>query len=173
MNAQEQWLQALQDGRSKMEAILLRVDTGRKIYPLWTIKEIIAHLSGWDEAVIATIRAVLTNEPPATPAALGANHYNEQTVATREALPYDRIVAEWRVMRKELTDLIMQLTPEQMSQPFIMPWGSEGTFQEAIDGFGYHELEHAEEITKILDEVDQLSGKGATAPTDTPPTATL
>ena len=41
-----------------MLAHLNRVERDRKIYTMWTIREIIAHLTGWDDSTIAFIRGL-------------------------------------------------------------------------------------------------------------------
>jgi hypothetical protein len=68
MGKREEILETLEKSHTVMMAQLLEVDKQRKIYPLWTIREIIAHLSGWDDAMIGFVNALLTGKTPPTPA---------------------------------------------------------------------------------------------------------
>jgi len=135
-----------------MLAHLDEIDKNRKIYPLWTVREIVAHLSGWDDATIAFIRAIVAGNEPATPAARGIDVYNAETVATREGLSYDHIYREYIETRKVLLDLIRAMPEEKITQKFVLPWGGAGTLVDIIDIFGPHEAEHATDVRKLIEE---------------------
>jgi hypothetical protein len=140
----------LENSRAQMIAHLEEIDKNRKIYPLWTIREIIAHLSGWDDATIAFIKALVSGGLPATPAARGLDVYNAETVATREGLSYDHIYREYIETRRILLELIRTMPEEKVTQPFTLPWGGEGTLEDIVNIFGPHEEEHAEDVHQII-----------------------
>jgi hypothetical protein len=152
MTLNETLIQRLETSRAEMIKHLDEIDRNRKIYPLWTIREIIAHLSGWDDATIGFIRAIVAGETPATPAARGMDVYNAETVATREGLDYDRIYREYIETRSVLLDLIHTMPEEKITEKFILPWGGEGTLMDIINIFGPHEENHAEDVRKIIEE---------------------
>jgi len=58
--------------------------TDKYIYPHWTIKQYIDHISGWDDAMVEALEAHAKNEPVPQSAARGIDAYNAQTVSTRE-----------------------------------------------------------------------------------------
>jgi hypothetical protein len=134
-----------------MLALLDQVDRDRKIYPLWTIREIIAHLAGWDDTSIAFIHSIQAGGAPQTPADRGIDAYNAQTVATREGLDYDHIYREYVETRQILIDLIRSLPEGRLCQRSVLPWGGEGTVMDIIDIFVPHEEEHAEDVRKIIE----------------------
>ncbi len=150
MDKRQALIDRLETSRAMMIAHLDEIDKNRKIYPLWTVREIIAHLSGWDDATIGFIKALLEGREPATPAARGMNIYNAETVTTREGLSYDQIYREYLETRRTLLDLIRAMPEEMVTQKATLPWGGEGTLQEMIDIFGPHEEEHAEDVHKII-----------------------
>ncbi len=152
MTQNEILIQRLEKSRAQMTVHLEVIDKNRKIYPLWTIREIIAHLSGWDDASIAYIRAIVAGETPATPAARGVDVYNAETVATREGLDYDRIYREYIETRRILLDLIRAMPEGKITEKFILPWGGAGTLIDIVNIFGPHEEEHAEDVRKIIEE---------------------
>ena len=152
MTQNEILIQRLESSRTRMIAHLDEIDGNRKIYPLWTVREIIAHLSGWDDATIAFIKAIVAGNEPATPAARGIDVYNAETVATREGLDYDHVYREYIETRRILLDLIRMLPEEKVTQRFVLPWGGEGTLLDMVDIFAPHEEEHAEDVRKIIEE---------------------
>jgi len=152
MNQREDLIRRLEASRANMIAHLDEIDKNRKIYPLWTVREIIAHLSGWDDASIAFIRALMEGREPATPAARGIDVYNAETVATREGLSYDHIYREYIETRRVLLDLIRTIPAEKITQVFTLPWGGEGTLVDIVDIFAPHEEEHAADVHKLIGE---------------------
>ncbi len=142
-------IQQLDDARAYMEDVVAQIDPAIQIYPLWKIKEILAHLAGWDDAVIEALKAVTQGFTPGTPAALGLDYYNEQTVTTRQSLPYEHIQQEWRASRELLKKAILEFPDELFDAPFVLPWGPTGTITGVVRVFSHHEQEHAEEILQI------------------------
>jgi hypothetical protein len=150
MNQREEMIKILENSRTRMVAHLEEIDKNRKIYPMWTIREMLAHLSGWDDAVIAFIQSLLEGNIPATPAALGIDSYNAETVAIREGLDYDHIFREYIETRKILLKLLRKVPQEKINTVYILPWGDPGTLVDIINIFGPHEDEHAEDIARMI-----------------------
>jgi hypothetical protein len=137
--------------RAEMIVHLDEIDLNRKIYPLWTVREILAHLSGWDDATIAFIRTILEGkEPGLTLAAQGIDVYNAESVATREGLDYDHIQREYLETRKVLLNLIRQVPEELVSKAYVLPWGGYGSLVDMVDIFAPHEVEHAKDVHKLI-----------------------
>jgi hypothetical protein len=150
MTQRDKLITTLEESRAKMLAHLDEIDKNRKIYPLWTIREMLAHLSGWDDAVIAFIQSLMAGKVPATPAARGIDAYNAETVATREGLDYDHIYREYVQTRKVLLQLLQEVPEEKIAQCYILPWGEPGTLIDIINIFGPHEEEHAQDVEKLI-----------------------
>jgi hypothetical protein len=150
MSQRDELIAMLERSRAKMVAHLDEIDKNRKIYPLWTIREMLAHLSGWDDAVIAFIQSLMAGKIPATPAARGINVYNAETVATREGLDYDHIYREYIQTRNVLLQLLREVPDEKITEQYILPWGDPGTLVDIINIFGPHEEEHAEDVEKLI-----------------------
>ncbi len=151
MDKRQVLIERLEKSRAMMIAHLEEIDKNRKIYPLWTVREILAHLSGWDDATIGFIRDLMAGREPATPAARGIDVYNAETVATREGLDYDHIYREYIETRRVLLDLIRQMPEEMVTQVDTLPWGGKGTLEQIVlEIFGSHEEEHAEDVHKLI-----------------------
>jgi hypothetical protein len=152
MGKREEILKTIESSHALMMVQLNEVDKNQKIYPLWTIREIIAHLSGWDDAAIGFINAMLNGETPPIPAPRGADVYNAETVSTREGLSYDHIVREYVGTRIKLVALVRQMSEEMVVRKSILPWGEEGSLADIVQVFGPHELEHASDVQRIIAE---------------------
>jgi len=146
-------IQRLETARAEMREILKFAQGNPTIYQPWRMKEVLDHITGWDDAVIASIKSLLANEPPATPAARGIDVYNSETVSSREAIPYEVTQREWEASRAELLGLIHKLTEEQLHTQFVFPWGVQGTIEDLVEIFIEHEETHAKEIQEIIEKV--------------------
>ncbi len=150
MSKRETYIQRYEASREKMREIVKLAEENQVIYEPWRMKEVLDHLTGWDDAIIASITSLLKGEAPATPEAHGNDAYNKATVSTREALPYALSQREWEASRVELLRLLRVMSEEQLHQPFALPWGSEGTIETVVEIFSTHEEEHAQEIGEII-----------------------
>ena len=154
MNAQETYIKELEHARSTMQSLLDDLESAHKdnqeVYPTWTIKELLAHLTGWDDACIASLQAHARSEVPATPASRGIDPYNASTVHEREALSLEQVIQEWDHTRETFKALIHALPDEKVAEPFVFPWGPKGLLKDMVKIFVEHEIKHAEEIRKRL-----------------------
>ncbi|MRR31377.1 ClbS/DfsB family four-helix bundle protein [bacterium] len=146
----ETYIHRFETAHAEMRAIVQLAKDNPLIYQPWRMKEVLDHLTGWDDAVIASIRAVLSGQMPETPAARGVDVYNAQTVSSRESLPYTVTQREWEFSRAELLRLLRTMTTEQLYQSFVLPWGGEGTIADIVEIFAEHEENHAREISQII-----------------------
>ena len=150
MPERERLIQQLDEARATMQAVVDRVDPKMEIYPGWTMKHVLAHIAGWDDATIASLQAHMGGEEPGTPAVQGIDFYNAQSVATREPLSYEQIQREWAFAREQVKDLLRQMPAEKFAEPLLSAWGATGTIAQLIAVFVHHEIEHAEEIEGLL-----------------------
>jgi ribose 5-phosphate isomerase A len=142
----------LRHSRAKMRDLLALVNDDQEIYPTWTIKQVLAHITGWDEAVTASLRAHSNGQEPGTPAYLGINKYNQQSVDERAGLNYRQIYTEWEQTRETLYD-VLEATPDTLIlSKLIVPWGATASLTRMVGTLSEHELEHAVEIRQLLAE---------------------
>ncbi len=153
MSDRQTYIQRLEAARAEMREIVKYAQNNPTIYAPWRMKEVLDHITGWDDAVIASLHSLLAGETPATPAARGIDFYNAETVSSREAIPYEVTQREWEASRVTLLDLIHNMTEEQLHARFVMPWGGQGTVEDLVETFTEHEETHAREIHAILQKV--------------------
>ena len=152
MSSKAAYIKRYETARAEMQEILKLAQGNPTIYQPWRMKEVLDHITGWDDAVIASIKSFLAGEVPATPASRGINAYNAETVSSREAIPYEVTQREWETSRAELLQLLRKMTDEQLHIPFVFPWGAQGTIEDLVEIFTEHEETHAQEIREILEK---------------------
>jgi uncharacterized protein (TIGR03083 family) len=149
MEEKERLIRQLDEAREAMRAVLADIDPTLEVYPTWTIKHVLAHITGWDDACISSLRAHAGGNEPPTPAVEGINAYNAQSVATRQALDYRQVVKEWEAARAQLKTVLNEMPPDKFQEPLLFPWGPRGKIARLIAIFAGHEKEHAQEIQEL------------------------
>jgi len=150
MSDRDTYIQRYENAREEMREILKLAKGNPTIYEPWRMKEVLDHITGWDDAVIASIKSFLAHEIPATPVSRGLDAYNADTVSSREAIPYEVTQREWEASRVELLSLLQKMTDAQLHTPFVLPWGAYGTIENLVEIFTEHEETHAKEIREII-----------------------
>ena len=152
MPVQERYylLQLMDITRSKIEELLPVIDPHKEIYPGWSIKDMLAHMTGWDDATIDSLRAYIIERPLSLLTIHSLDEYNTLTVSSRKDLDYEHILNEWRHTRQVLRTIIEQLPEDKFIKPVIVPWGEEVTVTYLLEMFHDHEEEHIRDILTWL-----------------------
>jgi hypothetical protein len=141
----------LEESHIKMEALVAQIDCDSEIYPGWTIREILAHFTGWDDAVLASLKSHAAGGIPVVVAQHGPDAYNSATVTEREALSYEHIYREWQTTHEQLKIAIRDLPPEKMDTDIVFPWGQTGNVEDLVIGLTTeHEVSHAKDIEALI-----------------------
>ncbi len=148
-------LHRLNETRTQIDSLLPNIDAKKEIYPGWTIKDLLAHITGWDDATIESLRAHVAGRPPVISAPNGIDEYNDRTVTSRSDLNYDHILNEWRLTRQVLCTIIEQMPEDKFFEPVTLPWGPRGTVTMLVETFRDHENEHGHDIEQWLKNPDQ------------------
>ena len=119
----------------------------------------LAHITGWDDATIDSLRAHVAGRAPAVPANRGIDEYNARTVTSRQDLDYEHILKEWRLTRQVLRTIIEQMPDDKLLEPVIVPWGDKTTVTFLVDTFRDHEEGHANDIKEWLKSPEKPLGK--------------
>lgn len=143
-------LHDLDDARAQTLALLDRLEAASELYPGWTVKEFLAHLTGWDDATTAALRAHAKGKEPDMPAHRGIDHYNAETVSTRATLDYPHVKREWEVARDLLKAALRDMPANRFAEPVVFPWGPTGPVAILVKIMIHHEHEHADELRMLL-----------------------
>jgi DinB superfamily len=150
LEAKQKLIYQLDEARDTLLAVLANLDTQTEIYPSWKLKDLLAHLSGWDEATIASLQTHIGGGEPLTPAARGIDFYNAESVATRGVLSYEQVAKELKVTRDQLKATILDIPADKFEQPLVYAWGPSGSVAKLVAVFVHHEKAHAKEIQRLF-----------------------
>jgi len=146
MDIRETLIVELDEARARLYGLVQDFDPVVEVYPGWTVKELLAHLTGWDDLVIAALEAVMNNEPMPMSAITGVDPYNASTVSERSNLPLERIRHEFHSTGEVLKTTIRRLPAERYDEVVDLPWGGRASIASMIRIFSHHEHEHYGEI---------------------------
>jgi hypothetical protein len=149
MSEKEHLLGQLDSARAAFLRVVAPIDPTIEIYPGWTTRQLYAHVSGWDETVLASLRAYLQGGEACIADFTGIEAYNDRSVAAREHLNFDQTYAEFEKIREELKAAIHELPDEKFIGSLLYPWKRRDTVTNLVEVLIEHEHEHADEIEKM------------------------
>jgi len=149
MEQSERLIERLDQGRRALQGMMVGLDRKTEISPGWTIKEVLAHIAGWDDVATAALRAHAVGDVPEALDPPGIDEYNDVLVQRCETLSYDEVVQFWRRSRRELKDALIDMPADKLHEPLLYPWGERGNAARIVAILAEHEKEHAEEIRDL------------------------
>ncbi len=135
--------------RTDMVGIVEKIDPGKIIYPGWTIKEMIGHLTAWEIVIDKGLTAYLQGDPPYFMQEQDFDIFNQRAVDFRSDWRLDRVLQEWMAVRGRLLETIQKLAETDLNDEIVTPWGSERTVREFVEIAGEHEFEHQEDAARL------------------------
>jgi len=148
-DAAESLIAKLDAARAQMLAAIEDFDPAREIYPAWTLRHLLSHIVGWEEAAAIALEAHRDSVNPTLRAFRGIDPYNAESVDTRADLSFEQIQREWVAERARVIALLRALPAEKFAQEMLMPWGQTALPEALISVLYNHEQEHAADIAKI------------------------
>jgi hypothetical protein len=150
METRTKLVQDLEDARQAMRAIVSQADPQSIIYDPWHIKEVIDHLTGWDDLVVELLQALAAGQEPPPTTIKGLDYYNQKSVTTRGPLSLQHSINEWERTRQMVIDQLQKMPEDRFDIEMKFPWNETGDIAALIAIFVHHENDHAQEIAAIL-----------------------
>lgn len=121
----------------------------------WTILEVVCHLRDADIIFRQRAEMMLAEDNPELPAFDHASLVTEKAYNDGElAYAYD----EFQASREQTRALFSSITPEQRERPGQHPHKPGFTLTHAVMQVGHHDINHIEQITRILEQEEPGSG---------------
>jgi len=139
----------MEQSRAKLNTALEKIAPQAEIYPSWKLKQVLDHISGWDELVITSLRAYLHGEIPER-RVKNIDQYNAGSVSARKALTLEQSRQAFDTSRQEVIHILRELPAAMLAQKYKAPWGGQCTISSIVRIFVSHEQEHAKQIEEIL-----------------------
>ena len=146
MEERDRLIRQLDSAHAEMRAALASAGPGTAANPDWSVKELVAHLAGWDAVTRDALIGHAASAPAAAPARDGINPYNARSVAARRGLTYDETLEDWERTREELRQALATLPADKLAEKLVFPWGPKGAVARLVAIIAGHEQEHAHEL---------------------------
>jgi len=139
----------MENARIRLNNAIDKITAETEVYPTWQLKQLLDHITGWDELVSTTLKQFVRGETPAL-SVKSIDRFNAGSVTDRQALSLEQSRKAYDAARLEVLELLRSLPQEVTSREYAAPWGGTATVAEMIKIFVVHEREHAGQIEKIL-----------------------
>lgn len=155
MQNKSELIQEFIEARETIRKLLPEIDPHMEIYPGWTIKEVLAHLTGWDDSTVLALQHFVAGQPPVMTAIRGINYHNQQTVEERKKLTLEQVIQEWEWVRDQLIPVVDNLNEQAFATRIVAPWGENISVYGVLKIMVEHEHEHAEVIRERMTNPQQ------------------
>lgn len=135
----------MEKARDRLNTAMDKVNTQEEIYPSWKLKQVLDHITGWDELANTTLQAYQRGENPAR-SVKSINQYNDASVSARQAYTLEQSRQAYAAARQKMLGTLRKLPSELFTLEFNAPWGGKCTIPGVMKIFISHELEHARQI---------------------------
>ncbi len=153
----EDMVAKMERSRGHLNATLDKVASQAEIYPTWKVKQVLDHITGWDELVYSSFAAYKNGDVPALMVEDGIDPFNASSVARRKDLTLEQSRLEYDAARQRVIQQLRQLPAAMLTQKYPAPWGGLCTISSIVRIFVSHEQEHAQHIEDVLS--NSSSGK--------------
>ena len=142
--------------RGHLESLLKDIDDSQKVEPgvetIWSIKDIMAHISSWERLAQDRIHAAQTGEPLRYPVIKGdefVDIFNSQTYEANKEIPLAEITSGFQASYQDFIAQIQNLDNDFIHQKLPFDWAKNLTVQVLISAnTHWHYIEHANSIEK-------------------------
>ncbi len=142
----------MKQARDKLNDAMEKATPQLDIYPSWKLKQLMDHITGWDELVASAFRTHSQGAQPALVVKHGIDKYNVNSVHARENFSLEESCQAYAAARLKVFQALHEIPSEKLSQKFQAPWGGKCTVASVLKIFISHELEHTKAIEERLKE---------------------
>jgi hypothetical protein len=152
-----QLLSELQDEQAAWEALLRSIDEAHMTEPgvggEWSMKDIVAHLTGWRQRTVGRLQAALRHQPepaPPWPSHLQTDdEINAWMIASNRDRPFSAVLQENRAVFQQLVDTLSAFPEAELMNIHRFGWLEGEPLSGAVFFAHFHE-EHEPDILAWL-----------------------
>jgi uncharacterized damage-inducible protein DinB len=126
--------------------------TQGKVNREWTIKDILGHITSWEEEDRKIAESILSEDCPQFDYSITPDknwrEWNRKQIEKKKDYTIRRIYDELEVEHQRFVDMVKGLSEEQLSRKGTCPWQRESTVEELIQATIEHDEEHTEKISE-------------------------
>jgi uncharacterized damage-inducible protein DinB len=143
-------IERLNSMRKPLEEVIAQAPANKEIYKNWTVKQIMDHISGWDDVIIDALISHAKGEPITSTVSCDIDAYNAETTTSRQSLDLELTKREFQNTRLAFIQALNDLPDKKFNQPLIFPWGEMGTVAYLVEIFIEHEEYHCNQARAWL-----------------------
>jgi hypothetical protein len=126
--------------------------TRHPVEGVWTIKDLLAHLSSWERVTLEPM-VTFAREGVYTPAPIhDENRWNALQSQSWQGKTLSQTLDNLISSRQELIQQVSNLPEDLLHIPVQAPWGGQETIIQILEGLAWHEEEHTKSIENWLME---------------------
>jgi hypothetical protein len=166
-NGIDQLIQTLRTERARIESLLAELTETQLHKPgvlgPWSVKDIIVHLTVWEQRGTGWIRSLAQGEIPQIPLPGYTwdvvDQLNQETYETNRNKPLKEVLAEFQRSFTGLLTQLQSLTEEDLDRSFEPYWtdGEPFTLRELVEWRYLHYRSHRRQIEAWLKGLDERS----------------
>jgi hypothetical protein len=136
----------------------------RRVTSLWTVKDVLVHLTAWQQISIARLQAALAGDDPELPPWLdGADpfyaedhtrEFNARIHARHGGEPWPAVHRAWREGFTRFLELADAIPEETLLEPQRFAWLRGHALSAVLEGSREHHREHLDATSKALQKLD-------------------
>jgi len=120
-----------------------------ELFANWSLKDILAHFSGWNILTIESIECILNGGTALWFDDSKLNDFNHASVSQRSTKTWCEVFEEFTLTLRLLIELYSRLTPDQLKLPF-----GDGTVSDALPTDINHYMFHYGELKEVLESLE-------------------
>lgn len=129
-------------------------DWGVKVNKNWTVKDVVAHMVGWERGDLEEIRKIWeTKTPPWWKTNPNYDEFNAKWVEFYKNYTPQKLIAEWEMWQKKVSEEVSRIGYSNIkSRPDLFDWliEDEDGKNYTLDEDGSHYAHHLKQIRKAL-----------------------
>lgn len=137
-----------------VEALSQRELTEIPIYETWTVKDVLAHIVGWNQRVLTILPLILADQANAIPG-VEVEVQNQRSVAAFRQTPVVEVLAELEASFNQIYEIIVSLDPKEIDRRHARAGRFITIRSYIIDIMVEHERQHALEIEQWRKRLEQ------------------
>ncbi len=149
-NSRQSLVQELESAQADFESLLEQAGPGRLDRPgvngEWSVKDILSHMTAWEERILAWSAAIETNtqpEPPPWPKDSSEEQVNQWIYERNRYRPLQEVMETWRRVYQGVLKAISLRSDEELFD-LKLSWLNGASLGESIPGNSYEHLRHHE-----------------------------
>lgn len=142
---------ARQEFKTLVELVPPAERDSKPIHDDWTLKDVVGHLTDWENLVVAGLRQLLLDQAPqfnVTITEFAA--FDKSRVQARRSQSWSQVWQDFNRSRKALDDVFQQFPELFLKHTLVTPWGKEMPAYFWLTICFGHDHEHAADLRTIL-----------------------